>query len=317
MIQEQENRSKKISVRELIEDLRIDVVYMPEDADYFVNTSNINRPGLPFSGYFDHFPYRRIQVIGRVEHTYLMSLPSQLRRERLDSYMSYEIPVTIVSRGQSIPQEMLEAAKKYKRILCSERRSTTRFTYMLMEYLSEKLAPEIVMHGVLVDVDGMGMLLIGESGVGKSETALELIKRNHRLVADDAVKIKCIDENKLSGSAPEMTRHFIEIRGLGLLDIKNLYGIGAVKPSKFIDLVVELEVWKENKYYDRLGLDADYMTILGVPIEKITIPVKPGRNLAVIVEMAARNKRQKNLGYHSAEKFNEDLIDRLTEKGRK
>lgn len=314
MSKERESQGKKISVHKIIEEMGIEVVYMPEDADYSVQMAYINRPGLPFTGYFDHFPYKRIQVVGRVEHTYLMSLPLEVRKERLDQYMSYDIPATIVTRDLCVPQEMIDAAKKYRRIICKEKGSTTRFISMLMEFLGEELAPEIVMHAVLVDVDGMGMLLIGESGVGKSETALELVKRNHRLVADDAVKIKRIDENKLWGSAPELTKHFIEIRGLGLLDIKNLYGIGAIKPAKYIDLVVELESWKEDKYYDRLGLDEEYMSILDVPVEKITIPVKPGRNLAVIVEMAARNKRQKNMGYHSARIFNDNLIQRLKEK---
>lgn len=305
---------KQISIHKIIEKMNLEIAYMPKEKDYLVDTAYINRPGLQMTGFFDYFPYKRIQVVGRVEHTYLMSLPMELRKERLDRYMAYDIPATIVTRDQCIPKEMIEAAKKYQRIICKEKRSTTRFINMLMEYLGEELAPEIVMHAVLVDVDGMGMLLVGESGVGKSETALELIKRNHRLVADDAVQIKRIDENKLWGSAPELTRHFIEIRGLGLLDIKNLYGIGAIKPAKFIDLVVELESWKDEKYYDRLGLDEEYVTILDVPIEKITIPVKPGRNLAVIVEMAARNKRQKNMGYHSAKIFNDNLIKQLKEK---
>lgn len=305
---------KKISVRKIIADRNMEVIYMPQQMDYEVDTVYVNRPGMQFTGYFDYFPYKRIQVVGRVEHSYLMSLSPQLRRERLDKFMSYEIPAIVVSRGQSIPPEMLASAQKYQRIICRDSQSTMKLIYMLLEYLTEELAPEIILHGVLIDVDGMGILIIGESGVGKSETALELIKRNHRLVADDAVRVKRIDETKLLGRAPEITKHFIEIRGLGLLDIKNLYGIGAIKPAKFIDLVVELESWKENRYYDRLGLDEEYIDILDVPIEKITIPVKPGRNLAVIVEMAARNKRQKNMGYNSAESFNENLIKRLIEK---
>lgn len=307
-------QSKKISMRKLMRDLEVEIIHLPETADYEVDTVYVNRPGLQFTGYFDHFPCERIQVVGRVEHTYLLSLSPEERKQRMETFMSYEIPALIVSRDQSIPTEMLEAAKKYHRVLGREKHSTTKFIYRMMEYLTEELAPEKIVHGVLVDVDGMGMLLIGESGVGKSETALELIKRNHRLVADDAVNIKRIDENKLLGKAPELTRHFIEIRGLGLLDIKNLYGIGAIKPAKFIDLVVELEGWQDDKYYDRLGLDEEYMTILDVPVEKITIPVKPGRNLAVIVEMAARNKRQKNMGYNSAESFNDNLMKRLKEK---
>lgn len=314
MIDGKQIQEKQISIHKIIEEMNLEVIYMPEGVDYLVDTAYINRPGLQMTGFLDHFPYKRIQVVGRVEHTYLMSLPIEVRKERLDRYMSYDIPATIITRDQCIPEEMIEAAKKYQRIICREKRSTTRFIHMLMEYLGEELAPEIIIHAVLVDVDGMGMLLVGESGVGKSETALELIKRNHRLVADDAVQIKRIDENKLWGSAPELTRHFIEIRGLGLLDIKNLYGIGAIKPAKYIDLVVELESWKDEKYYDRLGLDEEYVNILDVPVEKITIPVKPGRNLAVIVEMAARNKRQKNMGYHSAKIFNDNLIRQLKEK---
>ena len=210
---------------------------------------------------------------------------------------------------------MIQAAKKYNRIVLTTPMGTTKFIYKLLDYLNEFLAPETLMHGVLVDVDGMGILITGESGVGKSETALELIKRSHRLVADDSVEIKKIEDDMLVGKSPDSIRYFMEIRGLGILDIKSLYGIGAVKPTKIIDLVAHLEPWVEGKYYDRIGLDDEYINILGVDVERITIPVKPGRNLAVILEIAARNNRLKRMGYNAAQTFNENLMKRLSEEG--
>ena len=308
-------QTKKVSIRKLVNEFDVDVAYMPSEIDYFITTTDINRPGLQLSGYYDHFPSERIQVIGKVEYSYYSSLDEETKMDRMDRYMSYELPVIIVAREQQPDEIMIKAAKKYNRIVLTTPMGTTKFIYKLLDYLNEFLAPETLMHGVLVDVDGMGILITGESGVGKSETALELIKRSHRLVADDSVEIKKIEDDMLVGKSPDSIRYFMEIRGLGILDIKSLYGIGAVKPTKIIDLVAHLEPWVEGKYYDRIGLDDEYINILGVDVERITIPVKPGRNLAVILEIAARNNRLKRMGYNAAQTFNENLMKRLSEEG--
>lgn len=308
-------QTKKVSIRKLVNEFDVDVAFMPSEIDYFITTTDINRPGLQLSGYYDHFPSERIQVIGKVEYSYYSSLDEETKMDRMDRYMSYELPVIIVAREQQPDEIMIQAAKKYNRIVLTTPMGTTKFIYKLLDYLNEFLAPETLMHGVLVDVDGMGILITGESGVGKSETALELIKRSHRLVADDSVEIKKIEDDMLVGKSPDSIRYFMEIRGLGILDIKSLYGIGAVKPTKIIDLVAHLEPWVEGKYYDRIGLDDEYINILGVDVERITIPVKPGRNLAVILEIAARNNRLKRMGYNAAQTFNENLMKRLSEEG--
>lgn len=297
----------------MIDKMDVEIVYMPEGIDYEIETTDINRPGMQLSGYYDHFPYERIQVIGKVEYNYYLSLEDDIREQRMDKYMSYDIPVIIITRSQNPDDVMISAAKKYKRIILRTDKGTTRFIYKLLDYLNQELAPETTMHGVLVDVDGIGIFITGDSGVGKSETALELIRRNHRLVADDAVEIKKLEDDMLVGQAPEIIRHFMEIRGLGILDIKSLYGVGAVKPSKTIDMVVRLENWIEGKYYDRLGMDDETTEILGVKVEHITIPVKRGRNIAIILEIAARNHRQKRMGYNAAKEFNDNLMKRLSE----
>lgn len=307
--------TKKVSIRKIIEDLKVGVAYIPDGVDYHISTTDINRPGMQLNGYYDHFPDDRIQVMGKVEYSYYLSLDEETKKEHMDKYMSYDLPVVIVARAQMPDEIMINAARKYNRIILTTPMGTTKFIYKLLDYLNELLAPETMMHGVLVDVDGMGILITGESGVGKSETALELIKRSHRLVADDAVEIKKIEDDMLVGKSPETIRYFMEIRGLGILDIKSLYGIGAVKPTKIIDLVAHLEPWVEGKYYDRIGLDDEFIEILGVAVEKITIPVKPGRNLAVILEIAARNNRLKRMGYNAAQTFNENLMKRLSEEG--
>lgn len=314
-MENKKTEDKKISIKKMIEDFKIDVVYMPDEKDYMISTTDINRPGIQLSGYYDHFPFERIQVIGKVEYTYYLSLDEDLRKQRIEKYMSYDIPVLILARDQQCDETMLEAAVKNERIILKTKVGTTKFIYKLLDYLNEQLAAETTVHGVLVDVDGIGILLTGDSGVGKSETALELIKRSHRLVADDAVEIKKLDDDVIVGKAPEIIKHFMEVRGLGILDIKSLYGVGAVKPSKKIDMVVHLEYWEDGKYYERLGIDDVITYILDVPVEKITIPVKPGRNLAVIIEIAARNHRQKRMGYNAAKTFNENLMKRLSKEG--
>lgn len=287
---------KTIEVKKIIQDLNLKTIYLPEDVNPIVDSDDVNRPGLQLAGFFDVFTYERIQVLGITELEYMEGLSEEYKEKVLDKILSYDIPLIIISTNYKVDDILLEKAKKYKRVIALSDKKTTTLVSNLSFYLNEKLAPEITIHGVLVDVDGVGILITGESGIGKSETALELINRNHRLVADDAVKIIMVDDT-LRGMAPDMLKYLIEVRGLGILDVRNLYGIGAIKITKTINMVVHLESWDESKYYDRLGFDTKYENILGVPVEKVVIPVRPGRNLGIIIEIAARNHRLKGIGY--------------------
>lgn len=304
---------KKVSVSMFIKELELEVVHKGEDTDYEIISSDINRPALQFAGFFEHFAYDRVQVIGKGEHDYFGTLDRATRLRRLEKLFSYEIPVLVLARGLDFSSDTINMAKKYNRIIIRSQMSTTKFINKASGYLSEKLAPSKTVHGVLVDIYGIGVLLMGKSGVGKSETALELVKRGHRLVADDAVEIRRIEDDMLVGEAPDILKYLMEIRGVGILDIKNLYGVGAIRTNKVVEMVAELEYWEEGKYYDRLGIDEEYMTLLDVPVEKIVIPVKPGRNLAMIIEVAAKNYRQKNMGYNAAKIFNEKLLKKLSD----
>ena len=297
----------RVSISQLMRDLNLEVVYMPEKEEYFVESEDVNRTGLPLAGYFEYFPYERIQIIGKTEYTYFQNISKKEREEVLDKFFSYEIPVLIVTRGLEVDKVIIKKAKKYQRIVLSSKSNTTRFINRLSNYLDSKLAPHVTIHGVLVDVYGIGVLIKGESSIGKSETALELIQKGHRLVADDAVEIRKVDESRLVGQAPELLKHYMEIRGIGIIDVKSLYGVGAIKNQKAIDLVIELENWNQKKYYDRLGLDREYEEILGKEIEKLVIPVKPGRNTSMIIEVAAMNFRQKGMGIDAAKEFTEKL----------
>ena len=299
--------SGRVSIKEIVRDLDLKVVYMPDNKDYYVYSEDINRPGLQFAGYFEDFAYERIQIVGKTEYNYFSYIDDETRRKVLDKFFAYEIPVLIVSRDLEVKPDVIEFAKKYDRIILSTRRNTTRLINRLSNYIDNKLAPQTTTHGVLVDIYGIGVLIKGESSIGKSETALELIQRGHRLVADDAVEIRKLDDSVLVGQAPEVLRHFMEIRGLGIIDVKSLYGVGATKTSKMIDLVIHLEGWDDSKYYDRLGLDREYEQILGVNIEKLVVPVKPGRNTSMVLEVAAMNYRQRGMGYDSAHEFTKKL----------
>jgi HPr kinase/phosphorylase len=304
-----ERSDKSVSIRDLAKDLDLEIVYMPDDVEYVVHYQDIHRPGLQFAGYFEHFTYDRIQIVGKTEYTYFSHIDRETRRAVLDKFFSYEIPALIVSRGLEVKPDVIEMAKKYNRVVLATKRNTTRLINRLSSYLDSKLSPTTSIHGVLVDVYGVGVLIRGESSVGKSETALELVQRGHRLVADDAVEITKIDENILIGQSPEVLRHFMEIRGIGIIDVRSMYGVGAVKDSKVIDIIIRLENWNDNTYYDRLGLDKEYEEILGIDIEKLVVPVKPGRNTAMILEVAAMNFRQKRMGYDAAQEFTKKLTN--------
>ncbi|WP_352418710.1 HPr(Ser) kinase/phosphatase [Proteiniborus sp.] len=291
---------RSVSIDKLIQDLGLEVIHKPDNLMSEITRNELNRLGLQLVGFFKYFGYKRIQIIGNAEWHFLAGLEKNVRAKRLDTIFQYPIPAVIITRNLDVFDEIIIAAKKYNRNILRTDMPTTKFTNRLVNYLDDALAPQITMHGVLVEVYGMGILLTGESGVGKSETALELVKRGHRLVADDAVQIKKVGEDLLIGESPELIRYFLEVRGLGILDIERLYGIGAVKKWEAIDLVVHLEDWDSNKEYDRLGLDDEYIDILGKKVLKLTIPVRPGRNVAMILEVATRNTRQKQFGYNAA-----------------
>ena len=272
-----------------------------------INVTDINRPGMQFCGFYEYFAHERVQVIGKVEMTYLESLESRMRRPVLEKYMSYPIPCIITCWGMTPPRDLLEIARAHDVPVFQSKLKTTKFSLQAIMYLNRVLAPHITRHGVLVDVYGVGILLTGESGVGKSEAALELIKRGHQLVADDVVSIRRLNEGQLVGESPERVRHFMEIRGVGIINVLNLYGAGAVQNKKTINLHVHLEMWQNGKEYDRLGLEEHYTTLLDVQVPTVTIPVKPGRNLSIIIEVAAMNNRQKKMGFNAAKAFTEQL----------
>ncbi|BDR66623.1 HPr kinase/phosphorylase [Clostridium tetani] len=286
-----------VLVKNLVEDLKLEVLNKGKD-DIELNISDINRPGLQFSGFYNYFANERVQLIGKTEWSFLDVMSPELRKKRVAKFFQFETPCVIITRNLRPHKEVLENSRKYNRWLLNTSNISTRFTSKLMNYLDEKLAPETRLHGVLVDVYGIGILITGESGIGKSETALELIKRGHRLVADDAVDIKEI-EGKLIGSSPYVTSGMLEVRGLGIIDVPSLYGLSSVLDIKTIGVIIHLEQWKKDQDYDRLGIDEINRDILNVPVRKITLPIRPGRNIAVIIEAAAANYRY-NLNSNSS-----------------
>jgi len=278
-----------VKVESIIKDLKLEVL-VEGDQSMEIGVSDINRPGLQFAGFYNYFANERVQIVGHAEWGYLDAMQTVLRSKRLKKYFKFDTPCTIMTRGLEPHEEFIASAIENNRCILRTGSISTRFINKLMNYLDEKLAPETRLHGVLVDVYGIGMLIIGESGVGKSETALELIKRGHRLVADDAVDVKGID-GVLKGSSPYITSGMIEVRGMGIIDVPALYGLSSVLESKTVNLIISLDSWNENETYDRLGIDDEFIDILNIPVKKITIPIRPGRNLAGIVEAAAANYR--------------------------
>ena len=266
-----------------------------------IGTADVNRPGLQMTGFFEFFGQDRIQVMGNAEMAYLRTLSGLERKKRLDDFFQKRFPCMVVARGIEVFPEMLEASVKHRIPILATPDYTSAFIAGLFRYLNVHLAPRVTTHGVLVEVYGEGILIQGESGVGKSETALEIVKRGHRLIADDLVEIRRVSDTTLLGAAPDIIRHFIEIRGIGLLDVKNLYGVGSVKMQENVNLVINLEIWDRLKYYERVGITDEHTNILGIDVPSHTIPVRPGRNLAIIVEVAAMNLRQKEMGYNAAQ----------------
>lgn len=296
-----------IKLKDFCQKLNLELLNQVDVTEMDITVTDINRPGMQFCNFYEYFAYERPQVIGKVEMTYLESLMPDKRYEVLEKYMSYPMPCIVVCRNMLVPREMLEIATRCNIPVLRTPEETTRFTYLTINFLNRELAPHVTRHGVLVDVHGVGILITGDSGVGKSEVALELVRRGHQLCADDVVDICRVTENRLVGECPEMVRHFMEIRGIGLIDIRAMYGIGAVIRSKFIDMVIHMEHWDSKKEYDRLGLNEEYTTILDVKVPYQVMPVRPGRNLAIIVEVAARNLSLKHMGYSAAREMDRRL----------
>ena len=293
-----------VTITELIKKMKMKNVLPEIDTDKVVlSHPDVNRPALQLTGFFDHFDRERVQIIGYVEQAYINTLPREVRVERYDKLLSSEIPCEVYSRGQEPDEDMQDLCLHYQVPLMVSDKSTSDLMAEVIRWLKVKLAPCISIHGVLVDVFGEGVLIMGESGIGKSEAALELIKRGHRLVSDDVVEIRKVSDATLVGSAPDITKHFIELRGIGIIDVKSLYGVESVKDTQNIDMVIKLEDWDKDKEYDRLGLEDRYTEFLGNQVVCHNIPIRPGRNLAIIVESAAVNYRQKKMGYNAAQEL--------------
>lgn len=290
-----------LPLSKVIDNQKLEILYVPKDPSLItITTRDVNRPGLELGGFVDYFDPERIAIIGRSEMGMLDKFSMEQKTDLIERYFALHPVAVILARGIRPWDAMLEAAKRYEIPLLSSLENTSSALASLVAYLNVELAPRITRHGVLMEVYGEGILLVGDSGVGKSEAAIELIKRGHRLIADDAVEIRRVSRISLVGQPPENIRHFIELRGIGVINAQRIFGAGAVKPSQKIELAIKMEVWDSTKVYDRMGIESEYTEILGIRVPVITIPVKPGRNLAVIIEVAAMNNRQKQMGYNAA-----------------
>lgn len=306
------NETYTVELSKIISEFSLEKFYLPEDGEkILIHLMDINRPGLQLAGFFDHYESQRIQIIGKVEHRYLSTMDDETRRNSIMHFLETKPIAVVVSSGLEMFDELVELGEYFEVPILRTQDSTSSFMAALIAFLNVQLAPRITRHGVLVEVYGEGVLILGDSGVGKSETAIELVKRGHRLIADDAVEIKRVSAKTLVGSAPEIIRHYVELRGIGIVDVRRIFGMGAVKLTEKIDMIINLEPWVQGKMYDRFGLECEYTEILGIKIPTTTIPVKPGRNLAIILEIAAMNNRQKKMGYNTAEEFNKKLMGQM------
>ncbi len=306
-------RSKySIPLENVIKEFQLEEIYLPDDAAKLtVHSPEVSRPGLALSGFLDVFEPFRIQIIGKAEYRFLESLDINERTTRISAFFALKPVAVVITTAMPIFDEMLSAAKENKIPLLRTEERTSTFMAAVIASLNTSLAPRMTCHGVLVEVYGEGILILGDSGIGKSETAIELVKRGHRLIADDAVEIKRVSAKTLVGTAPDLIRYYIELRGIGIVDVRRLFGMGAVKATEKIDLVVKLENWDPEKVYDRFGFDEEVEDILGIGVPALTIPVHHGRNLAVVLEIAAMNNRQKKMGYNTAEEFNRRLMEQI------
>ncbi|WP_338751473.1 HPr(Ser) kinase/phosphatase [Bacillus sp. FJAT-52991] len=304
----------KVRTKDLLEKFNFELVSGEDGIHRPIVTSDLSRPGLELAGFFDYYPAERVQLLGMTEMTFFSKLHPEEKESRMERLCHDTTPAIILSRGQDVPEQLIEASERNAVPVMRSNMTTTRLSSRLTNYLEGMLAPTTAVHGVLVDIYGVGVLITGQSGVGKSETALELVKRGHRLVADDCVEIRQEDEDVLVGSAPELIEHLLEIRGLGIINVMTLFGTGAIRGHKRITLNIHLENWDPKKQYDRLGIEEDKLKIIDTDITKITLPVRPGRNLAVIVEVAAMNFRLKRLGINTAKEFTNKLANVISEK---
>ena len=302
-----------VTLGQLITEFQFELIYGPEGFEKIeITTDDVNRPGLQLAGFFDYFEPQRLQIMGKAENAYVEQFDEEKRTDIFEKLCATGIPAVIVTRNIEVFPELIEAAKKYDVAVLRTNEFTSSVTSALVASLKVSLAPRITLHGVLVELYGEGILILGDSGVGKSETAIELVKRGHRLIADDAVEIKRVSDRTLVGCAPEIIRHFIELRGIGIVDVRRIFGMGAIKETERVDMIINLEQWVEGKMYDRLGMDNQYTDILGLRIPSLTIPVRPGRNLAVIIEVAAMNHRHKSMGYNAAKELNERMMKSMS-----
>lgn len=297
-----------VPLSSVMKELGLETIYMPENGEnILISSKDVNRPGVEFTGFLDFYDNKRILVVGHTENAFLGRYSQEERERALEGLISRKPPAIIICRSLKPYPEMMEAAKRHGVALLGTADTTSSLVAALVSYMNVELAPRVTRHGVLVEVYGEGILLVGDSGVGKSETAIELIKRGHRLIADDAVEIRRVSKKSLVGTAPENIRHFIELRGIGIINARRIFGMGAVKLTEKIDMVINLEIWDKTKVYDRMGMENEYTEILGLRVSVLTIPVKPGRNLAVIIEVAAMNNRQKKMGYNAAKELLQNL----------
>jgi HPr kinase/phosphorylase len=303
----------KVRTKDIYEKFQLELISGEEGINRPISTSDISRPGMEIAGYFEFYPAERIQLLGKTELSFFEELPESERVLRMERLCTDITPAIIVTRGLDVPIELIEASERESVPVLRSNMKTTRFSSRMTNFLESKLAPTTAVHGVLVDIYGVGVLITGKSGVGKSETALELVKRGHRLVADDCVEIRQEDQDTLVGTSPELIEHLLEIRGLGIINVMTLFGAGAVRSNKKISLVISLEIWDSKKQYDRLGLDEEKMKIIDTEITKLTVPVRPGRNLAVIIEVASMNFRLKKMGVNAAQQFTDRLSDVIEE----
>ncbi|XRJ09905.1 HPr(Ser) kinase/phosphatase [Bacillus subtilis] len=299
----------KVRTKDVMEQFNLELISGEEGINRPITMSDLSRPGIEIAGYFTYYPRERVQLLGKTELSFFEQLPEEEKKQRMDSLCTDVTPAIILSRDMPIPQELIDASEKNGVPVLRSPLKTTRLSSRLTNFLESRLAPTTAIHGVLVDIYGVGVLITGKSGVGKSETALELVKRGHRLVADDCVEIRQEDQDTLVGNAPELIEHLLEIRALGIINVMTLFGAGAVRSNKRITIVMNLELWEQGKQYDRLGLEEETMKIIDTEITKLTIPVRPGRNLAVIIEVAAMNFRLKRMGLNAAEQFTNKLAD--------
>lgn len=307
--------ASKVELKKVVEKMDLKNLTPDVDVEHIaIEVPDINRPALQLTGYFEHFDSDRVQLIGYVEYTFLEKMEEEKRKEIYEQFLSYQLPCVIFSRNLQPEPMFLEMANQSQVPVFVAEKKTSEFTAEIIRWLNVELAPCISIHGVLVDVYGVGVLIMGESGIGKSEAALELIKRGHRLVSDDVVELRKVSDVTLVGSAPDITRHFIELRGIGIVDVKTLFGVQSVRETKNIDLVITLEDWNKEKQYDRLGLEEEYTEFLGNKVLCHQIPIRPGRNLAIIVETAAINHRQKKMGYNAAQELYKRVQENLIKK---